>query len=198
MPEDQDITESTEFKAALEAEVAGLKKNRDEAIDRAKEAKKALRAFDGIDPAEHQTLMEAHEAAEAEKAKAAGDWEKREATWNKKLSEKDSIIASQDERFRQTRIKAEAALAIAHHDGNPTLLLDGVTKVLQTDDDYNVFVAVDDKRLTPTEYIGTLKEKPEYEGAFPGAGTLGSGSRKSDKSTASGFKLPKGVTIIKG
>jgi hypothetical protein len=197
MPEEDDITQTTEFKAALEAEVAGLKKNRDETKERYKELQQRLKAFDGIDPDEYQKLQDAREAAEAEKAKAAGDWEKLQAKHDKKLAEKDSIIADQDTRFRDTRKKAEAALAIAKHDGNPTLLLNNVLVVLETDDDYNVFTTVDGERVSVDDYVGGLKGTDEWSGAFAPAGISGSGSHTSE--TPGGDDLiPKGIEFIGG
>ena len=204
MPEETnntpDITELPEFREAVAAEVEGLKKNREDAVKRLKEAQTKLKQYEGIDPDEYQALMEAREQAEAEKAKAAGDWEKREGTWQKKVSEKDAIIADQDARFRTALKERDAALAIGHHGGNEKLLLDTTLKALKVDDDYSVFAEVNGERLSANDYVASLKNDPDYAGGFPGAGTAGSGSRGSTttgQTLPDGMTMPAGITIIK-
>ena len=194
----EDITGTDEFKAALEAEVAGLKKNRDEAIERHKELQQRLKAYDGIDPDEYEKLLEAREAAEAEKAKAAGDWEKLQARLDKKLAEKDAIIADLSKRNENTWREREALAAIAKHGGNVTLLRGIVSQALRVEadgDGYSVHAVVDGENMDATAYVAHLKEQDEYAGAFAPAGTSGSGSRKSEK-MAGGIQLPDGIEII--
>jgi hypothetical protein len=179
----------------LVAELDAIRAKNQKLLDEAKAAKAKLRAYDGIDPDEYADLLAARDEAESAKAKAAGDWEKREATWQKKVSEKDSIIADQDARFRDSRKRAEAALAIAHHKGSEKLLLMNVLGALDVDEDYNVFASVDGEKVNAEEYVGHLKADKDYAGAFPGAGVLGSGSRPSESGGA-GFEVPDGIEFI--
>lgn len=192
---DEDVTQTDEFKAALEEAVEGLKAKNSELLGKVKEANSALKAYDGIDPDEYKALVTAREEAEAERAKSAGDWEKREAAWKKKLSEKDSIIADQDKKFRDSRKQAEAALAIGHHKGNEKLLLANVLSALDVDEEYNVYATYEGDKISAQEYVGKLKADKDYAGAFPGAGVLGSGARPSESGT-SGLPIPEGLEII--
>jgi hypothetical protein len=180
----------------LVAELDAIRAKNKQLLDEAKAAKRELRKYADLDPDEYRKLQEAHEAAEAERAKAAGDWEKLQTKYEGKLAERDSIIASQDTRFRETRKKAEAALAIAKHDGNPTLLLNNVLGALQTDDEYNVYVELEDgKHVSVEDYVGSLKGLDEWAGAFAPVGIGGSGSRPSTPSGSS-FEFPENIEFI--
>lgn len=179
------------------AELAAMRSKNSELLNELKDARKALKRFDGIDPEQYAELVEAHEQAEADRAKAAGDWDKREAALQKKLSEKDSIIADQDAKFRTALKERDAALAIGQHGGNEKLLLRNVLDALDVDDDYNVVATVDGKQMSALDYVGTLKADDDYAGAFPAAGVAGSGAKGGRASpSTSGFKMPEGIEIL--
>ena len=143
-------------------------------------------------------MKEAQEHAEAERAKAAGDFQAYKAKLDKKLSEKDSLIADLSKRNENTWREREALAAIAKHGGSVTLLRGIVSEALQVEadgDGYAVYAVVDGVKLDPEAYVETLAADPEYAGAFDGTGAGGAGSKTATETRGSS-KLPTGVEYI--
>lgn len=192
--------------ARLEQEVGGLKANRDQLAKEAKEAKAALKNYDGVDPAEYQALKAAAADAEQKKAAAAGDFE----TLKKQLvdshaKDKQQLVAGHqkekdaaDERItRLTRaldkraIQAELTKAIAAAKGDPDLLLpyaERFVRTRETEDDYEAFVVdasgnprIADGKGTPYSFQKFVEEDlmTKFPRAFEGTGSSGSGASKS-------------------
>jgi len=181
---------------AVPDQIEAMKQKVKEALDEAKAAKRALKQYDGIDPKEYRALLDERELAEADQAKVAGDWEKREETWKKKVSEKDAIIADQDTRFRGALRERDAALAIGHHKGSEKLLLPVVLGNLKVDEEYKVYAeGPGGERLSPDEYVAQLAAHEDYAPAFSGTGAGGAGSKPATV-TPGGNKLPTGVEYI--
>lgn len=192
----EDITTTDEFQAALTAAREGLDAKNKELLDKLAAAKKAAKPFEGIDPTEYAALKEAQELAEAEKAKAAGDFEAYKAKLDKKLSEKDSVIADLSKRNENTWREREALEAIAKHGGSVTLLRGIVSSALQVEadgDGYAVHATVDGEKLSPGAYVESLASNPDYAGAFDGTGVGGQGAKPASGSVGTGSVLDKMV-----
>lgn len=195
MSEDTNDTQVDESQTELDA----LRGKNKQLLDEAKAAKKALRDYDGIDPAEYATLKEAQEHAEEERAKAAGEWDKVKAKYDKQVEKLQAALADEQKRNQRTHITENALRAIADAGGNRKLLEPVLRDALRCDSDgetYNVYAEVDGSKVSAADYVATLKEDPDYAGAFPGAGTSGSGSRPSETGGDSGFAWPEGMEII--
>lgn len=200
---DKDVTESQEFKDALaeaiKDETDGLKENRDAILKEKKALTKQLAGLEGIDPKKHKELLDAEEAREKEKAKAAGDWDKREAAilekHAKETAAKDKLIEVADAAVQSHLVDAAAIAAIAAAKGSPRLLLDQVKRQVRAvkgeDGEYvvKVFDAAGNERqivkdskaglMTIPDLVEELRGDAELAGAFAGSGGAGSGATKS-------------------
>jgi hypothetical protein len=183
----------------LQAELEALRGKNKQLLDEAKAAKKTLRNYDGIDPEEYRALVEAQEKAEEERAKAAGEFDKIKAKYDSQVEKLQATLAEEQKRNQRTHVVAETNRAIAKHGGNPKLLEPVLMQTLRCDTDgetYTVYAEVDGAKVSATEFVASLKNDPDYEGAFPGAGTAGSGSRPSSTPGDAGFAWPEGIEII--
>jgi hypothetical protein len=182
------------------AELEAMRQKNAELLSEAKKAKAALKKYDGIDPDEYAALKEAHEQAEAERAKAAGDFEAYKAKLDKRLSEKDAVIADLVKRNENTHREAAALAAINKHGGNATLLRGIVTQALEVESDgdtYTVVAQIEGEKVSPADYVARLKADDEYAGAFSGTGVGGQGSKPATETPGGLGKLvPEGVEYL--
>lgn len=183
------------------AELDALRKKNAELLSEAKAAKSALKQYQGIDPNEYAELKAAHEQAEADRAKAAGDFEAYKAKLDKKLSEKDSLIADLSKRNENTWREREALAAIAKHGGSVPLLRGIVSEALQVEavgDGYAVHAIVDGEKLDAAAYVEKLAADPDYAGAFGGTGAGGGGSKPAAGTVGQNHlaDIFKGVEIL--
>jgi len=197
----EDITDTPEFKAALEEQLAGLKAKNTEVFDKFKAAEKALRQYEGIDPDKYSELIKAHEQAEIERAKAEGDIEAIQKKAEKDREKLQAVIADLKRKNENTHREAAALAAIAKHDGNVTLLkgiVSGALEVVEDGDNYSVVASYQGEKLSPDQYVAKLKADDEYAGAFSGTGVGGQGSKPATDRTPAGLEklVPDGVEYL--
>lgn len=100
-------------------DVTGLKANRDEVLKQLAEAKKAMKAYEGLDPEAARKALETANAAEDEKLKAAGAFEelkkKLEERHEKELSDataqRDSLLGNLKRERLQNYLVEKGVLA---------------------------------------------------------------------------------------
>lgn len=208
MAESDKTYSQAEFDAMV-AERDALKGNRDTILKEAKDAKAALKAFDGVDPAEFLRLKEAAEEADKKKAAAEGDFRSlekqlidRHAAEKKQLldqhanetkgrDDKISKLASAMEK-RAVRAELQAALVKAGaKKGSMDLLVEHGARygrVRETDDDFEGYVAdekgnpmIADGKGTPMtfELFAETTLKTKFPDLFDGSGSSGGGASKS-------------------
>jgi len=183
----------------LDEATAGLKKNRDDALREAKDAKTKLQNYEGVDPDEFKRLKDAAAEAERKKAAAEGDFKALE----KQLIERHSAERQGDAKKIEKLTKAlerrlvDARLAemLAKHEADPSMLpllqLEGrrYVRVKETDDDFEEYVTdeagkgplISDGKGTPMnvdDLVGQVL-KTKYPAAFRGTGSSGGGATKS-------------------
>lgn len=189
--------EEAAFKTLLETEVSGLKSKNSELLSKISQFKQ----FEGIDPNEYKALKENAALIEAEKHKAAGNWDAREkaildahakdkAAWqttesNLKKSVEDNVL------------KAQIVDAISKADGSTLLLSPHVSRFTKLDDNYqpvvvdeagNIRVGSDGKNITISALIAEMKaDIDNFGGAFKSSGAGGSGSQQSNGTGGSVF-----------
>lgn len=179
---------------AEETFASGLKRNRDETMDKLKELQ---RKFDGVDPDKYRTLAEQATKAEEEKARAAGNWDSLRAQLveqHTKATEKLTGEQSADRQFIRTLLADNAATkALGEAEGNVALLLPHVLKqidVRRTDDGSYSAVVVDAKGnpridgpkgepMSIGALVAEFKANESYGAAFKGSGAAGSGASGS-------------------
>ncbi len=185
--------------SAEEAFAGGLKRNRDQALREAREAKAKLAAYDGIDPVEHQRLKDAAAEAERKKATAEGDFKALERQMAEKhqqeIGAKDGKIGKLTTALERRLKEANLATALNKAGVRPEfadlLQLKGVRfiAVKETEDDFEPIVVQDDGK-TPRILDGQgtamnvdqLVEKVlkvQYPDAFTGTGSSGGGAARS-------------------
>lgn len=204
-------TEGEGGKYRLDAEgvedVAGLKSALEKERRDRKKHERSLKKYEGIDPEKWQELQEAEEAKEREAAKAAGDFDKREAQILEKhakaLKAKDGEIGAALKAVERHLVDAEATKAIVAAKGSPRLLLQEVkrqVRVVKTDDgEFTVKVvdkdgnerigAISDGKANPmtiTELVTELKGDDELAAAFAGSGATGSGATETEQKAGGG------------
>ena len=186
---------------AEEAYASGLKRNRDETLDKLKDLQ---RKFDGVDPEKYRALAEAASKAEEERAKAAGNWDSLRAQLvesHTKAMEKTTGELTADRAFIRTLLADnEATRAIGAAEGNVALLLPHVLKhidVRRNDDGTYSAVVVDAKGnpridgpkgepMSIPALIAEFKANEQYGAAFKGSGAAGSGATGSKHSSGAG------------
>ena len=190
------------LKSALEAERRERKKH-----------ERALAAFKDVDPERYQVMLKAEEEREAGKAKASGDWEKREAQLIEKhgreVKLKDDALAAAHRTVERALVDAEASRAIAAAKGSVRLLLPEIkqrVKVLRGDDGEFVVRVVDAdgtprigkveagkaSPMTIAELVAELREDGELARAFDGSGASGSGAAESEGDGGTVRMIPAG------
>lgn len=204
-------TEGDDGKFRLDAEgvedVGGLKSALGSERESRKQAERALKKLEGIDPKRFKELTDAEEKRQRNKAKDEGDWEAREAQILEKhalaLKEKEGDVNAANQAVERHLIDAEATKAIVAEKGSPRLLLpevkrhvrvirtDGgefVARVVDKDGNERIGTISDGKAnpMTITELVGELKQDKELAGAFAGSGASGSGATETDEKPGGG------------
>jgi hypothetical protein len=204
-------TEGDDGKYRLDAEgvedVGGLKSALEKERRDRKKYERTLKKYEGIDPEKWQALLEAEDEKEREAAKAAGDWEKREAQILEKhakaISEKDGEISAAFKAVERYLVDAEATKAIAAAKGSPRLLLQEVkrqvrvvktddggfaVKVVDADGNERIGTVADGKAnpMTIAELVNELRADDELAAAFAGSGASGSGASTTEKKAGGG------------
>jgi len=210
-------SEGEDGKFHLDAEgiedVSGLKSALEAERKERRKHERALAAFKDVDPERYNALLRAEEEREAVKAKASGDWEKREAQLIEKhgreiKSKEESLVAAQ-RTVERALIDAEAARAIAAAKGSVRLLLPEIkqrVKVLKGQDGEFAIRVVDAEGtprigkveggkaapMTIAELVAELREDAELARAFDGSGASGSGAAKSEGGGGAVRTIPAG------
>lgn len=178
------------FKAELPGEVTGLKTALQSERAAKAAAEKALKGFEGIDPAKAREMLSAQQKAEEDKAKAQGDWENWKAQMQQQhLAEKQALEQklSQAEREYETEfVDAKLIAEIANAKGRARLLKNHVGAKSVVEDGKRVIRIYDEAGqlrygksgapLTVAERLEEMKRDPEFMVAFEGSGAAGSGA----------------------
>jgi hypothetical protein len=199
-----DLTDP-EVKAALEAAAEeatkGLRQKNGELLSEKKALADRLKAIpDDFDPDELTTLRKDRLERERKKAEEAGEFKKLEeqlvANHRKEVETLQAQLAELDGALNEEMIVARAAEVLAADDvgGSPRLLLPhirGSAKIVKGDDGKRRVVIVGEDGKTPLlrkdaksasdtmglkDFALSLRENPEYAGAFKGSGAGGSGA----------------------
>ncbi len=200
-----------EFDAKMaERDVAevGLKANRDELLGELKTLQEASKAFDGIDPKEHNALKKAAAEAEKKKAEDEGDWEALEQKMAEHhAKDMDALKAVQGDQtdtleaelsaarreIEDLLIDSVAATAIADAKGLVKVLMPHVKahSRVAKDADGKSFVQVVDAngiervtdgkgtKMTIPDLVSQMRQDPDFARNFEGSGSSGGGSSKS-------------------
>jgi hypothetical protein len=170
-------------------DVTGLKANRDEVLKQLAEAKKAMKAYEGLDPEAARKALETATAAEDEKLKAAGEFDKlREQLEQRHKAELDKAKADHDSLLQNLKRESLKTLLTSKDVG---VLPDRVKGIIAEGDLENTLEFVSDEhgfRFKKKGGIGDaaelaeiftgLKEKAAW--GFAATGALGSGATGSD------------------
>lgn len=180
-------------------QVAGLKNKNDELLGKLKSATEMARQFEGLDPEQARKALEAAKKAEADKAKAVGDWDAREKQLREEFAaEHTKVVQPLSEKAKQLEADLFEAVAVRdalaampqkHIRGNPDLLLpiirpelgvevvDGKRiTVVKGPDGKARYNATTGKPITVEERLAELRAIPRYAGAFEGTGGSGGGA----------------------
>ncbi len=206
-----------EFETA--AEVAGLKKNKDQLLKDLAKAKTDLDKYDGIDPVKYGELVKAHEDAEKAALEGKGQWQVLEqqlkdasAQREKQLLDKheaDMKAAQEREKSLSTALEeklidAEVMTVLSGHSSTPELLMPHFksrVKVFNEDGKYVARVVdakgnpeIGDAQGTPktiAQLRDEMKASPSYMRGFDANSNGGSGASNGGGGTALGADLSK-------
>ena len=173
-----------------------LKSALDRALEREKELKASLAAFDGIDPSKHKELVEAATKLQRQRDLDEKNFDKvlgeEREKMGKEVAMREQRIARLQASLERALVDAEATREIAAQGGNPTLLLPAMRPAIKVREigEQHIAVVLDPKgepRLKPDarstddflpirDYVAELKGNVEYAGAFKGTGSSGSQS----------------------
>lgn len=199
------VAETPEEEAALkglvETEVSGLKAKRDELLGKLK----ALDAHKDVDPDEYKVLKAQAAQIEADKLKAAGNWDAREkALLEAHAKEKEQFaLRSKADRAELEKflVDTTALASINDHDAyqkpmltqikNMTRVEDVNGRLVATvlDDSGNPRVKADGSYFSIPELVAELKTIPDYMGLFKPSGQSGTGSQQSNGPGVTGAKF---------
>ena len=210
-------TNSDEFRAAVDAaigaaveeQVAGLKKVNADLKKEKAETKRRLAQFDGIDVERHTALVAEAEKRESETARKQGDFERLETQLreqqDKELGVRDTRIETLDAALRSEMIERRAVEAIAKAGGRARSLKPHVVAAmsLREDDNGGFRPVILDERgeprlsaeaktasdfMTADEYVESLKADEDFMPLFSGTGAGGGGATSSNQDGRSGPK----------
>ncbi len=188
-------------KAAVEEQVAGLKKTNKSLKTEKESFRKQLVAFDGIDVDRYATLAEESEKREKEAAQKKGDFDRLEeqlrTQQTKELDVRDGRIGTLEKALRSEMIERRAIEAIAKAGGRARSLKPHVVAAMSLREDENGGfkpVILDDHGdprlsaeattasdfMTADEYVESLKADPDFAPLFDGTGAGGGGATGSD------------------
>lgn len=198
--------------AVIQSERDALKGKHNELLTETKNAKAALKAYEGIDPAKAKALQKAAEDAEAAAAAARGDFSTREKQLierhTQELEKRTTRETKLQRAVERRTAEAEIRRAIAAAGGNAELLLPHAmpyVKVRETDDDFEAILEehgqplVADGKGSPMTFDTFVSErlKTKFPDAFAGTGSSGGGASKSIASGVGGRIIPAGATWTK-
>lgn len=177
-----------------------LEANREEVLDELKQAKRQLKNYEGVDPEEYEELQRFRSEAEKQKAKDTGDWDAREEQIRTEMAqaaqkEKKALeesVARYRAALEAELVESKAVGAIAELKGSTKVLLPHVksrVKVVEKDGEFKAVVVdakghprIGDSDGTPMsiqQFVGELKQDPDFARNFEGSGSSGSGASKS-------------------
>ena len=214
--------EDPDAKKALEAEVEkrnkALEDTHREVLAAKKAAERKLKAYEGIDPDHVRELEEAEADRKAKDAKRKGDWDKREQQlreeYDKLIKAKDGDILSLSGDLEHHLVGNVIKEAIAAEKASLRLLEPHVrnsVRIHKAEDGTRVAVVVDDKGnrrlkdgakttadfMSIRDFVVTLREDTDFQGAFDGSGSSGSGSSQSQGAgDARTVKMDGGAKIL--
>ena len=200
-----------QFDAAMaqrDADEVGLKANSEKLIAETKQAKEALRVFDGIDPKEHKALKKAAVEADRKKAEDEGDWEALEAKLvehhGKDMDALKAVHGTETDTLRteltdaqgsieQLLIDRTAISEIADAGGLTKVLLPHVkahSRVVKNGEGKYTVQVVDASgtervtdgkgtKMTIKDLVSEMRQDPDFARNFEGSGSSGGGSSKS-------------------
>lgn len=181
--------------------VESLRKENAKYRTRAKEAEEARAKFDGVDPEKYREYQAAVEAAEQDKLKSAGEWDKLRAKLvdmhTAELAKKDEAITAMQAQITQLEsdlgrtvrsheVGVEASIAEAINPKLVEMVVESQTKVEKTEDGKRKIVVLDadgqpaidiktGKPKTVAQLLQEMKTSSEYAHLFKG-GRVGAGS----------------------
>lgn len=180
-------------------QVAGLKTKNQELLGKLKSAQELASQFEGLDPERARKALSAAEKAEAEKAKAAGDWDAREKALREQFTAEHSKVVEPLQK-KVTDLETGLFSAVAERDaieacalqdvkGRPKLVLpiirpelgvemiDGkMTTVVKGPDGKARYHQTTGALFTVADRLKELRGIPDYAGAFEGTGASGGGA----------------------
>jgi len=175
----------------------GLRMRLSEERTARKEAEKSLQAYEGIeDAAAAREALQQLKAGALKGSKEIDEFRRQlEAKVAADLAKKDATMSALKSQLREQLVESAAQKAIAEAGGNLKLLLPivrsavkaemaqdgrlGVTLVDEAGKEMVSKVAGATGPMSIAEFVGTLREQPEYKAAFAGSGTGGSGAAHS-------------------
>lgn len=178
------------FKAELPNEVTGLKSALESERKLKTAAEKALKGYDGIDPAKAREVLSQQQKAEEDAAKAKGDWDNWKAQMQKQHEAEKQAL---EQKLKQTESEFEAefvdgrvntellsqkgrAKFLKPFVGARSVVEDGKRVIRIFDEAGSVRYGKDGKPLTITERVLEMTKDPEFTFAFEGTGAGGSGT----------------------
>lgn len=206
---------ATFTKEQVEAEVAGLKKKNAELLEKLAQVNTVAKQFEGLDPEKVKAAIAAAEKAEAERAKATGDWEAREKALRDSFAAEHAKVV-EPLTGKVQKLEADLFNAIAVRDavqatalptikGNSKLLLPVLTPELGIEvvdgQPVTVVKGKDGKPryhqttgalVTVEDRLLELRAMPEFFGAFEGAGTSGGGASSASASAGAAATIRAG------
>lgn len=187
-----------EVDVAVAEASAALNAKTQELLTETKRAKTALKAYEGLDPAEFQRLKTAADDAERAKATAAGDFKSLETQLVQKYEASLKTVESEKVEMQRAMevhlIDAAAASELARHSDTPRLLMPHVRAMMKVVKEEGQFVSriVDPitgavrigkgqgtTPMTLGELVEEMRANPEFAPAFRGTGSSGGGASKS-------------------
>lgn len=194
----------SEGKYHLDAEgvedVSGLKSTLEKLKRDAKDAKDALKRYDGLDPEEYQRLKEAADSAEQTKLQTEGKWEEMKdrltKSFEKEKSTLTSEVAKRDQFIERLLIENELNTAIEkagvlpeHRRAVRAMLREAGPKVVAEGDEYRGLLG----EVAIAEYVESWAKTEEAAYYLPAEGKGGSGAR-GERGGGGGRKAYKEMT----
>lgn len=196
VPDENGKYDQAEVDALVTEKNTALEANRNAVLLDLANARKSLKNYEGIDPAEHARLKQEVADAEAKKASEEGNWKAVEKQLIEKHgTERESdkkALAKRDSAVERRLVQAELTRAIAAKKGDPDLLLPYAQKyarVRETDDDFEAFLCdergtpmVSDGKGTPMTFDAFVEQvlMVKFPRAFDGVGSSGGGAPRSN------------------
>lgn len=185
--------------------VKGLKDSQARTLKEKKAAAAALEAFGGLDPEAAKEALDKVAKMEADKQKAAGDWDAREAAlvakYDEIIADRDAALDSVKGDYRAEFVTSHASRELAKAGGDVDLLLPQIERAAQlSNGDGGLSVVIvdpanpdaggrlnsDGKPMTMSELVAELADK--HPGAFKYDGGSGDGSRRAPATSSDGIK----------